>query len=81
MRVDDAVDLGRLGSDVGLPDVAAGVDDGDLDPRRGTEHRVGYAVDVRGRVLPLVRDPGPVHVPNAGLGRLRLGADKARDRP
>src|SRR5205809_6867473 len=72
--VDDAGDLRVLGSDVGLAEVDAGVNDGDLDLVGGAENRVRDLVDARGGVLPLVGNAGPVHVANGRLGRLRLRA-------
>src|SRR4051794_12069065 len=76
----DAVDLARLRGQVGLPHVAARVDNRDLELRCRAENGVGHLVDARGRVLPLVWDADPVHVSNGRLGRLRLRADVAGNR-
>ena len=80
VRVHGAVDLRRLRGEVGLADVAAGVDDGDLDPRGGALDRVGDELTLRARVLPLVGDADPVLVANRRLRGLRLAREVTRDR-
>ena len=78
--VDDVPGLGRLGGDVGMGHVQAGVDDRNLDRACRAEDLLGHLVLAGDDVLPLVGQARTEHRGQRGLDQRRAPEGRAGER-